>query len=161
MKNFELLYYEITAAAFKKHGFINAKILNQWGAIVGESLAKICEPQKITFEPNQTRNGVLHITVSNPAFSLELSSYEARIIERVATFFGYKAVSKIRISVKPKKSSEIKQAAFIHNKKLAAEIELSKRPIAISIKLPKILDQVHDEELKLALASLYESLFKE
>lgn len=145
-KNFEQLYHDLTKATFKKYGFINIKILSEWDTIVGATLAKICEPQKITFEPGQTRAGVLHITVSNPAFSLELQSYEARIIERVATFFGYKAVSKIRISVKPKKASEIKQVA-----------PLAPAPTQ-PIELPKTLDTVRDEELRTALASLYESL---
>ena len=148
MQNFEQLYHDLTKSTFKKYGFINIKILSQWDTIVGKSLSEICEPQKITFEPGQTRAGVLHIAVSNPAFSLELKSYEARIVERVATFFGYKAVSKIRITVKPKKVSEIKK-----------EVVMPPAPTT-PIKLPDALDKVSDQELKAALASLYESLFK-
>jgi hypothetical protein len=148
IKSFDQLYDDLTKSTFKKYGFINSKILNQWDVIVGESLAKICWPEKITFEPGQTRAGILHINVSNPAFSLEIQSYEARIVERIATFFGYKAVSRVRISVKPKKASEIKQ---------------SKQPVEtlapkIKTELPKELEHVRDEELKAALASLYEGL---
>ncbi|MDF3048108.1 MAG: hypothetical protein K0R73_1226 [Candidatus Midichloriaceae bacterium] len=146
-KSFESLYDDLTKSTFKRYGFINVKILNQWNTIVGEALAKVCSPEKITFEPGQTRSGVLHITVANPAFSLEIQSYEGRIIERIATFFGYKAVSKIRISVKPKRISEMKPAQ---------EVE---KPRRVEVKeLPAALQNVKDDELREVLASLYQSL---
>ncbi len=127
-KSFESLYDDLTKSTFKKYGFINVKILNQWDIIVGEALAKVCLPEKITFEPGQTRSGILHITVTNPAFSLEIQSYEGRIIERIATFFGYKAVSKIRIAVKPKRLSEMKPTI---KEKEAEEVVIKEAPLAL------------------------------
>jgi hypothetical protein len=147
IKSFDRLYDDLTKSTFKKYGFINSKIIKQWEIIVGENLAKICWPEKITFEPGQTRAGTLHINVSNPAFSLEIQSYESRIIERIATFFGYKAVSRIKILVKPKKASEMKQ-----------DKQPESMPVKPKVMFPKELDDVQDEELKAALASLYEEL---
>jgi|JI10StandDraft_1071094.scaffolds.fasta_scaffold318546_2 hypothetical protein len=148
MRKFEVLFDDITRDTFRKYGFVNTKILSQWADIVGVDLAKICWPEKITFEPGQTRAGMLHLCVSNPAFSLEIQSYQNRIIERIATFFGYQAVSRVKITVRPKKASEYKAS-----QKQDVKIEEPRNEITSNS-----IESVQDEELRSVLKSLYNSL---
>lgn len=145
-KKFEALFDDATRDTFRKYGFINTKILSQWSDVVGTEISKICWPEKISFDPGQTRGGVLHLCVSNPAFSLEIQSYQNRIIERIATFFGYQAVSRVKIAVRPKKASE-------YGNKPIDEFKAQKPESTTDS-----IESVKDEELRNVLKSLYNNL---
>lgn len=76
--------------AYRKHGFAESRLLTDWQVVVGERLADVCLPEKLS------RDGVLTIRVS-PAFGLELQHLEPKILERIATFFGHRAVSRLKL----------------------------------------------------------------
>ena len=76
--------------AYRKHGFAESRLLTDWQVVVGERLADVCLPEKLS------RDGVLSIRVS-PAFGLELQHLEPKILERIATFFGHRAVSRLKL----------------------------------------------------------------
>src|SRR5271154_17606 len=98
-KKFKDIAGTITKASFVQHGMSNLKIIQNWQHIVGKELTRFSFPQKIAFKPNQKINGLLYIAVNNPGFSLSLQAQESLIIERIATFFGYRAVGRIKIVI--------------------------------------------------------------
>lgn len=84
-----------------KKGFIEVDIITNWNKIVGEELAKSTIPQKINFIKDQRSNGTLHIETISGAFALELQHKEKIVIEKINTYFGYNAVSKLKITQNP------------------------------------------------------------
>ena len=84
----------------QKQGFCSHKIIKNWPHIVGSQLSKFCAPYFGQLKKNQS--GLFIIAVSNPGFIAELQLAEPMIIERLALYYGYKAISKIKIKVVPK-----------------------------------------------------------
>ena len=85
---------KLTRAALRNRGFHQASILTDWTDVVGvEMAAKSC-PEKIS------RDGVLTLRVDGP-IALEIQHREPQILERIATHFGYRAVSRISIRQGP------------------------------------------------------------
>jgi len=82
--------------ASEKRGFAEARLLTQWPEIVGEAVAKIAKPVKISY----TRHGlgakltVLALGANGPELQMQLP----RIQERVNACYGYSAISEIRIT---------------------------------------------------------------
>lgn len=85
---------KIVKPVFKARGLMEGKILTHWSQIVGEKFADLALPEKITFPKGQRSGGTLHLTVTSSG-SLLLHSVSDLIIERVNTFFGYNALSKL------------------------------------------------------------------
>lgn len=77
-------------------GFAEARLLTQWPEIVGEAVAKIAKPVKISY----TRQGmgakltILALGANGPELQMQLP----RIKERVNACYGYNAISEIRIT---------------------------------------------------------------
>lgn len=89
-----------------KYGKIEYLILLKWPEIVGSFFANHSEPQKITsfqekFDEfnNPIFSNCLHINVSSAA-AVEFQHYMDKIIEKINSYFGYKAISEIRIHQK-------------------------------------------------------------
>lgn len=80
-----------------KKGFVEVDILTNWHKIVGDELADYSFPQKIDFKRDQKNNGILHLNVPSGAFALEIQHREKFIIEKINTYFGYCAVSGLKI----------------------------------------------------------------
>tara|TARA_B100000945_G_C20327004_1_gene570509 strand:- start:187 stop:516 length:330 start_codon:yes stop_codon:yes gene_type:complete len=78
----------LTRPIYRKRGFAEANILNDWESIVGTDLAKVTIPQLLT------NHGTLKIRVSGPQ-ATELSHMETQILDRVATYYGYRAAKKL------------------------------------------------------------------
>lgn len=79
-----------------KRGFAEARLLTQWPEIVGDAIAKIAKPVKISY----TRKGmgakltILALGANGPELQMQLP----RIKERVNACYGYSAISEIRIT---------------------------------------------------------------
>jgi len=80
-----------------KNGFVEIDIITNWNKIVGEKTAKFVHPQSINFKKGQRENGVLVLDTCSGAFAVEISHKKNIIIEKVNTYFGYGAVSDIRV----------------------------------------------------------------
>lgn len=85
---------KIVKPVFKARGLMEGKILTHWPHIVGEKFACLALPEKITFPKGLRSGGTLHLTVTSSG-SLLLHSISDLILERVNTFFGYSALSKL------------------------------------------------------------------
>lgn len=97
----ERLTYEVKSIAKKvltTRGFAGLDIIECWDDIIGEDMAKGIRPEKLTFEKDSRTHGTLHVKSAGGAFAVLFEHQKNQIIERINTFFGYPAVSKIHIS---------------------------------------------------------------
>lgn len=90
----------ITAPAFRRRGFAEAGILTDWSHIVGSQLASQTEPERLSFSRGTRVDGTLHIRVSG-AWATELQHLAPQVIERVNSYFGYRAVDRLAIVQAP------------------------------------------------------------
>ena len=87
---------KIAKEAFKKFGFTEPHILNYWPEIVGAKLAKFAEPVKVSRVRGNDEAAVLTIRVFGPA-ALELQHREPQILQRINSYYGYRAVGRLRM----------------------------------------------------------------
>jgi hypothetical protein len=98
-------FRDLTRAAFARHGFAYGELLAQWPEVVGRELAQFCEPERLRWPRGQqdaTRKlgGVLTIRAI-PGRALDVEYDAPRIIERINGFYGYAAVSDIKVTQSP------------------------------------------------------------
>jgi len=131
-----LLLPQAAAQAYRKHGFAESRLLTEWAAVVGDRLADVCRPEKLA------RDGALTVRVS-PAFALELQHLEPKVLERIAGFFGHRAVSRLKL----------RQGAVETDK---PEARRNPRPLDAEedMALERQLAAVEDENLRAALDRL-------
>ena len=79
---------KITAKSFEARGLAAAGIAAEWPAIVGEAVAASSWPERLG------RDGTLRVCVSGPT-AVELQHLEPQILERIAAYYGYRAVTRI------------------------------------------------------------------
>jgi hypothetical protein len=83
--------------SFAKKGFGAAEILMRWPAIVGPTVAANALPERLVFPLGQRTDGVLHVAVAPGGFATELQHLEPLVLERINGFFGYRAVTRLRL----------------------------------------------------------------
>ena len=137
---------EIGRTAFRKFGFVQSSVVTRWPEIVGERHARVCMPEAIRFPPGEKSDGILQLLVV-PAHAPLISHVIPEIIERVNRFFGYNAVSRVKLrqgAVQPPPAKERPTAPP------------SLRPIPFE--LGDSLRDIGDPELRTVLESLARSL---
>ena len=88
---------KLTDHIFAKRGFLNSNVVSNWHSIVGTVIAKVSLPERITFPKGINNDGVIHLRVTTSAFATEIQHLQPLILERINTYFGYNAVSGLRI----------------------------------------------------------------
>jgi len=83
--------------AFRKFGFVQSSIITRWPEIVGPKLARVTSPESLRFPQGKKADGTLSITVGS-AHATIVQHVIPDIIERVNRFFGYAAVSRVRLN---------------------------------------------------------------
>ena len=141
---------KMTQPIFGKRGLADGAIAMEWPRIVGDSLAKVTLPEKISYPKRDRRNGTLYLKVAGGSFATELIHFEPQLIERINRYFGYQAVSQIRINQGP-----------ITAQPSGAKANITKamptppgQPAEIAAGLKAQLENVRDPELLEALKSL-------
>lgn len=84
------------AIALKKRGFSKADLLRHWDAIIGAELGQRCEPVKLVEQPGRPGEGVLHIRTRS-VYATEIQHSIPIILERLATYYGYRIASRVTI----------------------------------------------------------------
>ena len=79
---------KIAAKSFEARGLAAAGIVADWPAIVGEAVAACSWPDRLR------RDGTLRVCVSGPV-AVELQHLETQILDRIATYYGYRAVTRL------------------------------------------------------------------
>jgi hypothetical protein len=104
MKTLDKDFRALTRAAFARYGFAYADLLTQWPAIVGDSVAQWSEPERIKWPragaDERKQGGTLVIRVT-PGRGLDLQHETPRIIDRINAFYGYPAVTAVKIRQSP------------------------------------------------------------
>ncbi|MGY8993187.1 MAG: DUF721 domain-containing protein [Rhodospirillales bacterium] len=91
----------LTKPLFKRRGFAVAAIVENWMDVVGPLLASRTMPERITFPTGKRDEGTLHLRVDSGALALEIQHQEHLLVERINGFFGYGAVSRLRMIQRP------------------------------------------------------------
>ncbi len=88
--------------------FVSPALLAAWPEIVGERLAGLCMPVQMKAQPKSRsrhkkagEDGAVLEVRADASIQIDLDYGQALILERVNGFFGYQAVSKLRVVVKP------------------------------------------------------------
>ncbi|MBR4106895.1 MAG: DUF721 domain-containing protein [Alphaproteobacteria bacterium] len=97
LQNMNMVVGSFARKILGKKAFIEADIIHNWHDIVGEEIAQLSRPIKVDFKKDERRNGVLHIEAASGALALELQQKSKIIMDKVNVFFGYEAVSRLKI----------------------------------------------------------------
>lgn len=88
---------KVTGPLFRKRGFAEAGILTDWPEIMGHVLAGRTMPQRISYPKGERSEGTLFIRAES-AWATELQHLAPQVIERINSYFGYRAVARLAIS---------------------------------------------------------------
>jgi hypothetical protein len=88
---------------FQRYGFAYGEVLSQWSAVVGEELGRVSVPERIRWPRSggpagdgAKRGGTMVLRVAEGR-ALEFQHLVPRIIERINGFYGYEAVTAVKI----------------------------------------------------------------
>ena len=137
---------QIGRAAFRRYGFVQSSVVTRWQEIVGPHHAKVCMPEAIRFPPGEKNEGILQLVVM-PAHAPLIQHVIPEIIERVNRFFGYNAVSRVKI-----RQGVVKAPADNSRPKAPPSLK------PIPMELGDSLRDIGDQELRTVLESLARSL---
>ena len=80
-----------------RRGFAGSRVVAEWASIVGEHLAARSLPERVTRPADGRGGGTLHVRVASGALAVELQHLEPLIVERINTYFGYRAVARLKL----------------------------------------------------------------
>ena len=137
-----------------KFGFVEADIITNWPEIIGENLAGYTHPLKIVFLKENRNNGCLYLSVASGAFAVEIKHREKYIIDKINTYFGYNAVSSLKI---------MQNSENILNKEEKTDLSADESMPEISQKqetyLKNITNDIKNKNLKEILIKLGHSVY--
>lgn len=84
----------LSGRAFSQRGFREASVLTEWRHIVGPTFAARCVPESLR------RDGTL-VVRADGATAVMLQHIEPQLRERIATYFGYRAVERFAYRQQP------------------------------------------------------------
>jgi hypothetical protein len=114
----------LTKLALGRKGFAEASLIGEWATIVGEEIARLCIPVKMRLprpRKDEKAAGAVPANVAanvaggtltlraTPAASLEVQHLKPRILERIQRYFGYPAITEIRIEIGERKKAAPKR----------------------------------------------------
>jgi hypothetical protein len=91
---------KVLLKVFARHDKAFAEIMVHWHKITGSQFGSRTFPLKISSTTEKGRKiNILHIGAKDAATSLEFSYHQDIVLERIAVYFGYKHVDKLRIKI--------------------------------------------------------------
>lgn len=87
----------LTRPVLKAQGLAGSRILTEWAQIVGPQLASHCMPEKLNFPAGKKTGGTLVIAAES-GYATQLQHMQPVLLERLAGYFGYKAIARITIA---------------------------------------------------------------
>ena len=87
----------LIAPVLGKKGFIQADILARWADILGAELATGLQPASLSFSKSAD-GALLRVNAYSGAYAMEFNARKQQIIEKLNTYFGYRAISDIRVT---------------------------------------------------------------
>lgn len=89
------LVAKLTKPVLGRQGFAEAAAVAEWRAIVGPMLGERTAPERIAFPGPARSGGTLYVRVADGGLALELQHLAPLVIERLNTYFGYRAVERL------------------------------------------------------------------
>ena len=140
-------------SGFNKSEFI---VNTKWKEIVGDLFSEYRQPEKIHFinynENKESKNeyeGILHVKIANAA-ALEFQHFNNKIIEKINSYLGYRAITKIVLHQVP------------NVKKIPYNLSISKGKKNMTINeknvIKKTTSKIKNKDLEKALIKLGESV---
>lgn len=149
-----LLRSQIKAAG-EARGFSDSRVLTHWAEIVGEEIARIARPVKISYRKDAFGASLTLLTTGSAAPMLEMQ--KPKIQQRVNACFGYSAITRIVIT-------QTAPAGFAEGQ-VAFGAAAGAAPAAAAGTDPAILQQasvaaapIRDETLRQALEALGQNI---
>ncbi|MFQ5983987.1 MAG: DUF721 domain-containing protein [Alphaproteobacteria bacterium] len=131
----------VTRKLLRERGFTEPGVITDWPAIIGKSLAEHTCPERLS------RDGTLRVRVAG-ALATELKHLEPQIVERIATYYGYRAVTRLALVQGPLPPSGRRRTRTLRPLDEAEEEALAAR-----------LDGVSDPGLRRALHALGRAVY--
>ena len=101
METLDKHFRDLAKAAFARYGFAQGDVLARWPEIVGAELASVSEPERIRWGRGASGaaagTGATLVVRAAPGRGLELQHAIPVIIERINRFYGYGAVTAVKI----------------------------------------------------------------
>jgi len=137
-----------TAALFRRRGFgaFGHEILTRWNEIAGATLAENARPERLSPAGKKDDGAILHLRVAN-GWGPQVQHLEPVILERINRFYGYRAVTGLRI--RQGRLSPPRKSHKFQPRHLSPE---ERRKITTAVR------RIEHEDLKTALQSLGESI---
>lgn len=85
----------------KKEFILVNNLVKNWQEIIGKKYCDFCYPKTVNFDKTG-KNAKLTIAVYNSSVGFFLENNSEILIERIASFYGFKSISKIIIKQEPK-----------------------------------------------------------
>ena len=145
-----LLRAQIKSAS-ESRGFSDSRVLTHWAEIVGDEIARIARPVKISYRRDAFGASLTLLTTGAAAPLLEMQ--KPKIRERVNACFGYSAISRIVITQTAPTGFAEGQAAFA-----PAPVAPARPDPAIVQKATDAAASVRDETLRQALEALGQNI---
>ena len=91
----------ITGRTMNRRGFSDSRMLENWAAIVGPQLAAMSQPVRLSRRKSgrdgeDTAGGVLTVKAEG-AIALEIQHLSPQIIDRLNSYYGHAAISRLNI----------------------------------------------------------------
>lgn len=96
----ESLIPALIKPAMKQRGFLSPRILLEWEKIVGPSFAQQCYPDRILFPRGGHHQGTLYLII-DPCSAFRFEYIKDLILEKINTYFGYGAITQVKLFQKP------------------------------------------------------------
>ena len=137
------LVSHLVTPVLKSHSVKGGGLLYDWKRIVGKPLADLSSPEKITYPKSSLGGGTLYVTVSS-SLSLYVQHNQTQIIDKINTYFGYKAIGILKI----------KQGHF------PIKIKQTPPPLSSQVKekISTYVSEIKDEDISKALKNLGEAI---
>ena len=140
---------QIVRPVYAKRGFAHNRIITDWPKIVGPMLCNVTSPKKLSFYQEKHHEGVLEVEAYESGLAMELTYLEPMILERIATYFGYKAVGRLKIIQRPRMMGDLAGKAKSKPKKVSKEN---------AAYINTLVSDIKDDEMREVLQSLGEAV---
>ena len=141
------------ATPFEKRGFAESKLLTRWPEIVGPEIAAIAHPVELRYGRGSQIGGTLVLLVGG-ANAPMVEMQTPRLIDQVNACYGYRAVSRIRITQTSAKGLAETQAPFTPKDPAAEPRPLTDEEEATQGRIDSMIASLEDGPLKSALSGL-------
>lgn len=136
----------LTVPLIRKRRFPSTRLIHDWTLIVGEKLARLTVPRKVTYYTRGERTvATLHIDVGDSGTAMHVTYLEPVILEKIAIYTGFKSIHRLRSYVRPGLISDNHEKTHISEPHLSEEQKE---------KLIRLLADIEDESLKEKLFQL-------